>query len=112
MNQDIKKKWVEALRSGEYEQGKDQLRSSDDEFCCLGVLCDVAHKEGLGQWHLDDTAYSFATDRDFKTPPPIVVKWANLTGDNPGVEIQGEGTDVFFWQNLMIMATPSPKSRT
>lgn len=34
-------KWVEALRSGKYEQGEYQLRTEDDKFCCLGVLCEV-----------------------------------------------------------------------
>jgi hypothetical protein len=37
--------WVEALRSMKYKQGKKVLRSPNDEFCCLGVLCDVAHPE-------------------------------------------------------------------
>jgi hypothetical protein len=37
MDQKIKKKWIEALRSGEYEQTHGQL-SHDNKFCCLGVL--------------------------------------------------------------------------
>lgn len=37
-----KEEWVTALRSGEYRQGKGFLRNSDDEYCCLGVLCDLA----------------------------------------------------------------------
>jgi hypothetical protein len=41
MNKEIAKQWVEALRSGKYEQGKHQLRSLDNKFCCLGVLCDI-----------------------------------------------------------------------
>ena len=32
--------WVEALRSGKYQQGRDRLRTND-EYCCLGVLCDL-----------------------------------------------------------------------
>ena len=35
-----RKKWVEALRSGEYEQGTGQLRN-DDCYCCLGVAHDL-----------------------------------------------------------------------
>jgi len=35
------KKWLEALRSGKYQQGKNKLRDSDDRFCCLGVACEV-----------------------------------------------------------------------
>lgn len=34
-------KWITALRSGEYEKGTGQLRSSDNTYCCLGVLCEV-----------------------------------------------------------------------
>lgn len=40
MNRELIMKWIEALRSGLYKQGKGQLRDGDD-FCCLGVLCDV-----------------------------------------------------------------------
>jgi hypothetical protein len=41
---EIKKNWIEALRSGRYEQGRGALRThhlSGDRFCCLGVLADV-----------------------------------------------------------------------
>lgn len=41
METSLKQKWVEALRSKKYKQGRSCLRSRDDEFCCLGVLCDV-----------------------------------------------------------------------
>lgn len=34
--------WIEALRSGKYKQGTGRLRSNDDCYCCLGVLCEVA----------------------------------------------------------------------
>lgn len=40
MNQEIKAKWVEALRSGRYKQGRGVLRQGN-EFCCLGVLADI-----------------------------------------------------------------------
>jgi len=44
-----RKQWVEALRSGKYQQGKGRLRNGD-KFCCLGVACDIS---GLGQWIKD-----------------------------------------------------------
>lgn len=56
MDKDVKKRWVDALRSGEYKQGRGALcyeeESSDGEssefyFCCLGVLIDV---ELYGDW--------------------------------------------------------------
>lgn len=37
------KKWLDALRSGEYKQSKRSLRDSElgCAYCCLGVLCEV-----------------------------------------------------------------------
>lgn len=46
MNPEIKAKWVEALRSGKYKQTRNALRKSDNRFCCLGVLCDIADPTG------------------------------------------------------------------
>lgn len=31
-------KWLEALRSGKYEQGKGRLHTGCRRYCCLGVL--------------------------------------------------------------------------
>ena len=48
MNKKLKDKWIKALRSGEYEQGTMRLVTAGkryDEFCCLGVLADVAGAE-------------------------------------------------------------------
>ncbi len=45
MEKELKDKWVAALRSGEYRQGKYELYDRDESFCCLGVLCAVA---GIG----------------------------------------------------------------
>lgn len=41
MNPEVKAKWLEALRSDKYEQGKEFLRTKDNKFCCLGVLIDI-----------------------------------------------------------------------
>ena len=50
MNQEIKQKWVEALRSGKYKQTTYVLRR-EDSYCCLGVLCDIA---GRGKWSIEN----------------------------------------------------------
>ena len=47
--EEVVKRWVAALRSGEYKQTQGQLWSGDG-FCCLGVLCDLAAKDGGPQW--------------------------------------------------------------
>jgi len=62
MNPEVKTKWVAALRSGEYKQGHYRLRSKLNEFCCLGVLCEVVGlieaKDGSEYMHYDGwTAY-------------------------------------------------------
>ena len=44
MHQEIKAKWITALRSGDYKQGTGQLKDGD-KYCCLGVLCDLHAKE-------------------------------------------------------------------
>lgn len=40
MDKNLKQTWVEALRSGEFEQTDDSLQDRDG-FCCLGVLCEI-----------------------------------------------------------------------
>jgi len=42
-NKRLKKRWIKALRSGEYKQARRSLLKIDNKgkesFCCLGVLC-------------------------------------------------------------------------
>jgi hypothetical protein len=48
MNKDLKAKWVEALRSGDYKQGTQLLKNQGEDectYCCLGVLCVIAGKD-------------------------------------------------------------------
>jgi hypothetical protein len=59
MKADIKAEWIKRLRSGQYVQGREVLRNEKDEFCCLGVLCDiVAHDKWFmhcgGEWAQPD----------------------------------------------------------
>lgn len=88
MKPEIKAKWVAALRSGEYKQGHGALRY-EDSFCCLGVLCDLAAREGVGAWREDGT---FATSDDSfdvsaSLPPKAVGQWAGLMDPNPHVTL-------------------------
>lgn len=69
MKKELKRLWIEALKSGEYEQGEGALKVSQKydamtdaatilpkaQYCCLGVLADVAIKNGFlveyeGKW--------------------------------------------------------------
>lgn len=96
MNPDIKKRWVAVLCSGEYQQGKFGLRNGADQYCCLGVLVDLAVKEGVVKWSdkagigIDDDPaanyYQVLAGADDpiggSVLPPQVTTWAGL---EPGV---------------------------
>lgn len=82
MNPEIKQKWLSALRSGKYKQGKGRLRAQDT-FCCLGVLCDIAAKENLGAWF--EFSYFRPNEGHAVTGvlPDSIVRWAELPDNNP-----------------------------
>jgi hypothetical protein len=44
LDKELARKWVEALRSGNYEQAKFNLQLNG-KFCCLGVLCEISGLE-------------------------------------------------------------------
>ena len=50
MKTEIKTRWIAALRSGEYKQGYGHLRTMDNCYCALGVLCDLYSKDENRQW--------------------------------------------------------------
>ena len=50
MTPEFKSKWVAALRSGKYQQGRGVLRNGD-KFCCLGVACDLIDPDA---WERDN----------------------------------------------------------
>ena len=60
MKQDIKDKWVAALRSGEYPQTTGSLRD-EEGYCCLGVLCDLL-KDDNEEWIKSERAYNILND--------------------------------------------------
>lgn len=50
MDQEFKAEWIAALRSGEYRQGVGALvrkKGGVEEFCCLGVACEIGVKKGI-----------------------------------------------------------------
>lgn len=96
MKPEIKAKWLEALRSGEYKQGGGALcaNASDGmEYCCLGVLTDIYAKEkGIAfyptknvdnEWDapLRDTLDVSSRPKELLCNE--VIEWAGLDCDNP-----------------------------
>jgi hypothetical protein len=66
--EEFKKKWVAALRSGEYKQGRDYLYDPfDDQYCCLGVagaVCGVDKEVMKKACYLRDKDYQDTTNDD------------------------------------------------
>lgn len=93
MNPEVKAEWLAALRSGEFEQGKNRL-ANDGKYCCLGVLCELAVRAGVAEkWvqhpdgamkygHRNATDYS---DKESGVLPYSVQRWANMPDNNPDV---------------------------
>ena len=110
MNPEVKQKWIDALRSGDYEQGSEKLRSVSG-YCCLGVLCDIYSREHDTQWEF--RGYDELSDETNPHPmdywyfdghseflPESVMNWAGLKTHNPSVRVDIEdnfGDDNSFY---------------
>lgn len=102
--------WIKALRSGQYKQGVGLLRSNrnidgdgPEYFCCLGVACDVFHKEtDKGKWRKKQGGGTDAVD--FLTEPgeggypyhvetvvlpTVVANWFGFHTKNPRLLSEG-----------------------
>jgi hypothetical protein len=99
VNQDIKARWVAALRSGKYLQGQNFLRAND-KYCCLGVLCDL-YPNSKDLWHEPDLGYMF--DIYVAMIPEYVAEWAGLGGVDPLVELPNIGTTTLSYVNDEVM---------
>lgn len=94
MNEEVKKLWIDALRSGEYKKGVGKLHKlfmTGDEFCCLGVLCDVAIKNGVDvpKQETDFGTISYGDLSESGYLPVEVMQWAELDFRNPYVRDGG-----------------------
>ena len=94
MISEIKKKWVEALRSGKYKQGFSRLKYNNGEdvrYCCLGVLCEIS---GRGSWN-ENNIYVTPTAAEKLGLPLEVIQWAGLAGDDADPYIGVEHASVW-----------------
>jgi hypothetical protein len=119
MKKEVADKWIAALRSGEYKQTKGHLNVPEEftlnvpeEFtvnnspvygarttypvglCCLGVLCEVAIKEGVAvDKVLTDHSYSYDMTNSFL--PASVMLWAGMKTNSGDTCISIDGEDVY-----------------
>ncbi len=86
MNKNIKK-WIKALRSGKYRQGRYALRNSNNQYCCLGVVCDLWSKETKESWGVLNPDGNYTIKNEDQVLPIEVYKWLGFKEDNPSVDI-------------------------
>lgn len=87
MKEEIRDEWARRLESGDYEQGRAALRVRD-EYCCLGVLCEMAVEAGVVKRYRDAAGYYGYMSNDMLEPeayllPRNVAAWAGLDDTNP-----------------------------
>lgn len=102
MNPEVKAKWIAALLSGKYKQGKGKLhkianylfekgwkstgKNAEDaeRYCCLGVICELYRQEtGKGRWEFveNEGVFTFIDSRGKRTdgmPTDEVMEWAGM----------------------------------
>ena len=84
MNPQVKEKWVNALRSGDYKQTTGNLYEPGVGYCCLGVLTDLYLKEKGLEWDTTKSSTGWVCFEDeFEFLPESVMQWAGLK-DNRG----------------------------
>ena len=93
MKKNIAKKWIKALRSGKYRQGKSWLKQynskGQEQHCCLGVLCELynqsmkkKHKKSLKTRSVDGLSnpgagFVYFGNQSQKLPK-VVRQWAGV----------------------------------
>jgi hypothetical protein len=84
--------WVDALRSGEYQQTKKTLQDVNG-YCCLGVACDVAAKNGIPVGFGDDGTLEGGT----LSSQHEVVDWLGLNSYTGYIGyVEGISTELTF----------------
>lgn len=111
MNPEVKAKWIDALRDPNAVQTTGTLevcQGKNKGQCCLGVLMEVAYKDGVIQPHQrrrhvnpnGQVIYQYWSAMiggwEDGTLTPEVVEWAGLSGSNPEITVPtGEYTDEY-----------------
>ena len=83
MNEAISQKWIQELESGRWKKGISKLHrragegdhSTEDSFCCLGVLCRMALDAGV--------SLDVRNDQDAEDYGERQVKYDGNTGELP-----------------------------
>lgn len=100
MNQEIKTRWVAALRSGDFKQAKRKLAVKNNPetpmaHCCLGVLCELAVEDGIVEAR--NVPYGIGVIREFGKDdtrswtqaqlPEEVAEWAGFVSSTTSSKV-------------------------
>src|SRR4051812_8813302 len=107
MLSEVAKKWVDALRSGKFKQGRSSLTQKHPDgtltHCCLGVLCELAVEAGILQpaFEYDELPsdptpvkrMAYATERgtEYQWLPIEVQKWAGIANERGSCDLGDSG---------------------
>lgn len=104
-----RKKLVEALRSGTYSQTKGALRDNVG-FCCLGVACDIALKNGLQEqeweWKYSEYSHQWAflnvnkAQDETEILPDEVKKFYGFLSVSGNYALEGDSDEVYDKKSL------------
>lgn len=91
---EFKAKWLEALRSGNYEQVGGALRKYKGPelnpvgFCCLGVACDIIDPNQWAMTGVDE----WLTDTDSNNWDEFIPTWNNIDGETTALPFLSQVT--------------------
>lgn len=100
MDAEVKKLWIKTLQSGMYKKGRGTMvkecpKGQPDEFCCLGVLQNIAIEQGV---------YDGIYDENY---PPL---WSGFIMDQ--VVFDWAGADLTLHQHNLARLNDKPKVTT
>jgi hypothetical protein len=79
MKTSVKQAWTNALRSGDYKQGRHRLlvcKEDTRQYCCLGVLANIFENENDLKFDKDCTGEGLNHNCFL---PSIVAQWSGVT---------------------------------
>ena len=76
----LQKKWLAELVSRKYKQGKFQLRTDDNKFCCYGVLCNIVDKNVWKPYEKSSSG-NYEWDGQDEIPPKYLLERVGIVPD-------------------------------
>ena len=76
---EFRKRWISALKSGKYQQGR-QFLNYNGKYCCLGVACELLREDGILNSNINLGAVTYNNKKHF--PPFEVIDILGIGNSN------------------------------